>query len=74
MLLEIPIGGRGDWPGYAYVGDTLRSLRPMLARMAPPGVTVPDPDEIAGRLRDDVVAAAGVQTLSALIGAWTRAA
>lgn len=72
LTLELPAGGGPDWPGYAYVGETLRSLRPMLTRVAPPGTTVPDPDEIAARLRREVVAANGVQVLTALVGAWTR--
>ena len=37
LHLEIPIGGGPDWPGYGYVAETLRSLRPTLAKMAPPG-------------------------------------
>jgi SAM-dependent methyltransferase len=72
LMLEVPLGGGPGWPGYGYVGETLRSLRPMLVKEAPPGATVPDPDEIAARLRREVVAARGVQSLNALLGAWTR--
>lgn len=72
LTLDVPVGGGPDWPGYAYVGETLRSLRPMLTRFAPPGTTVPDPDEITGQLREELLAVDGVQSLTALVGAWTR--
>ncbi len=72
LRLEVPIGGGADWPGYAYTAETLRSLRPMLEKAAPPGLVPPDPDVVGAQLRDEVVAASGVQALAALVGAWTR--
>lgn len=72
MTLEVPLGGGPDWPGYAYLGETLRSLRPMLAASAPPGLVPPDPDAATARLRDEVLAANGVLSLTALVGAWSR--
>jgi ubiquinone/menaquinone biosynthesis C-methylase UbiE len=33
LRLEAPIGGGEDWPGYAYVADTIRSLLPMLEQV-----------------------------------------
>jgi hypothetical protein len=72
LHLEAPIGGGEDWPGYAYVADTVRSLLPMLEQM---GVATPEEvgvDTLADRLRAEVVGQRGVQMLPIVVGAWAR--
>jgi hypothetical protein len=72
MRLAAPIGGGADWPGFAYLAGTFRSLLPFLegAGAVKPGEV--DVDAVETRLRDEVVSQDGVQILPALIGAWTR--
>jgi hypothetical protein len=74
LMMEAPIGGGPDWPGYQYVADTMRSLLPAMERMI--GL---DPDEVgidtlAERLREDAVTGGRVQQLPVVIGAWARKA
>jgi SAM-dependent methyltransferase len=72
LRLDAPIGGGEDWPGYAYVADTVRSLLPMLEQM---GVATPEEvgvDTLADRLREEVVDQRGVQMLPIVVGAWAR--
>jgi ubiquinone/menaquinone biosynthesis C-methylase UbiE len=72
LRLDAPIGGGPDWPGYAYVADTVRSLLPMLQQMGI--VTAEDVgiETLADRLRAEVVGKRGVQMLPIVIGAWAR--
>jgi ubiquinone/menaquinone biosynthesis C-methylase UbiE len=72
LRLDAPIGGGPDWPGYAYVADTVRSLLPMLEQMGI--VTAEDVgiETLADRLRAEVVGQRGVQMLPIAIGAWAR--
>jgi SAM-dependent methyltransferase len=72
LRLDAPIGGGADWPGYAYVADTVRSLLPMLQQMGI--VTAEDVgiETLADRLRAEVVGQRGVQMLPIVIGAWAR--
>jgi SAM-dependent methyltransferase len=72
MLLEAPLGGGPEWPGYKYIGETLRSLVPALARVPGFDATKIDVDCIIEQLRSEVTAASGIQRLPALVGAWTR--
>jgi SAM-dependent methyltransferase len=67
-----PIGGGPDWPGFAYLASTVRSLLPFLERVGAVTSETVDIDSLEGRLRDELVAADGVQILPALIGAWAR--
>jgi SAM-dependent methyltransferase len=72
LRLEAPAGGGPDWPGYAYVAETVRSLLPFLTEA---GVVTADEvriDTLAERLRDETTAASGVQILPTVYGAWTR--
>ncbi len=83
LRLDAPLGGGPDWPGYAYVADTLRSLLPFLQRMGvQPPAELADPaedvsdwtelDTLADRLRDEAVSQRAVQVLATVIGAWAR--
>ena len=69
--MEAPLGGGPDWPGYDYIVETLRSLAPMMRTMGFDPDTL-GLDTLAARLRDEVVATAGVQMLAPAIGAWSR--
>jgi SAM-dependent methyltransferase len=72
LRLEAPIGGGMDWPGYAYIAETVRSLLPMLEQM---GMVTPeevDVETLADRLRAEVVHQRGVEMLPIVIGAWTH--
>ncbi|MFN0092542.1 MAG: class I SAM-dependent methyltransferase [Acidimicrobiales bacterium] len=72
LRLEAPLGGGEDWPGYAYLAETVASLLPALRALGVPGV---DDIELAGleaRLRREVVERNGVQVLPTVIGAWAR--
>ena len=72
LRLDAPLGGGEDWPGYAYVADTVRSLLPMKEQM---GVATPEEvgvDTLADRLREEVVGQRGVQMLPTIVGAWAR--
>lgn len=72
LRLDAPVGGGADWPGYAYVADTLRSLLPMLEQMGLVTAEDVDIETLAERLRAEVVSQQGVQMLPIVIGAWTR--
>jgi ubiquinone/menaquinone biosynthesis C-methylase UbiE len=72
VRLDAPIGGGPDWPGYAYVADTVRSLLPMLERMGMVTAENVGIETLADRLRAEVVGQGGVQMLPIVIGAWAR--
>jgi SAM-dependent methyltransferase len=72
LRLEAPIGGGPDWPGYAYVADTIRSLLPMLEQMGAATAEEVGVDTLADRLRAEVVDQRGVQMLPIVVGAWAR--
>ena len=72
LLLDAPVGGGEDWPGYAYVADTVRSLLPMLERMGVATAEEVGVETLADRLRAEAVGQRGVQLLPIVIGAWAR--
>ena len=72
LRLDAPIGGGQDWPGYAYVADTIRSLLPMLEQMGVSIAADVDIETLADRLRTEVVGQRGVQMLPIVVGAWSR--
>jgi SAM-dependent methyltransferase len=72
LIVEAPVGGGPDWPGYDYTVETLRSLMPMLQQtnaLDPAEVQI---DTLAERLRRGVVEHRGVQMLPIMFGAWAR--
>jgi ubiquinone/menaquinone biosynthesis C-methylase UbiE len=72
LRLDAPIGGGVDWPGYAYIAETVRSLLPMLEQM---GMVTPeevDVETLADRLQAAVVHQRGVEMLPIIIGAWAH--
>ncbi len=72
LRLEAPIGGGLDWPGYAYVADSVRSLLPHLEQAGAVTAAEADVETLEERLRAEVVSERGVQILPTVIGAWSR--
>jgi SAM-dependent methyltransferase len=69
---DVPMGGGPDWPGYAYVADTVRSLLPFLTRLGLARADEVGIDTLEDRLRAQVNGQDGVQLLPAIVGAWAR--
>jgi SAM-dependent methyltransferase len=72
LRVEAPAGGGPDWPGYACLTETVRSLQPFLERL---GVVTPEEvgiETLEARLRDEIVSRDGVQVLPFVVGAWAR--
>jgi SAM-dependent methyltransferase len=69
---DAPIGGGPDWPGYAYLAGTVRSLLPFLRQVGALTAEEVDIETLEDRLRAEVVEQGGIQILPALIGAWAR--
>ena len=72
LRLDAPVGGGDDWPGYAYVADTVRSLLPMLEQMGLVSAEDVDVETLAHRLRAEALGQRGVQMLPIVMGAWAR--
>ena len=72
LRLDAPVGGGEDWPGYAYVADTVRSLLPMMEQMGAVSAEDVDIDTLADRLRAEALRLRGVQMLPIIMGAWAR--
>lgn len=72
LRLDAPVGGGPDWPGYAYVADTVRSLLPMLEQMGLVSAEDMDVETLTDRLRAEVIGQRGVQMLPIAMGAWAR--
>jgi SAM-dependent methyltransferase len=72
LRLDAPVGGGEDWPGYAYVADTVRSLFPMMEQMGLVSAEDVDVDTLADRLRAEALGLRGVQMLPIVMGAWAR--
>jgi SAM-dependent methyltransferase len=72
LRLAAPIGGGPDWPGYAYLAESVRSLLPFMEQVGvvPPGSV--EVDSLEQRLRAEVVDREGIQQLPSVIGAWSR--
>ena len=74
LRLDAPIGGGANWPGYAYVADTARSVLPIAEQMGMVRAEDVGIETLADRLRAEVVGQRGVQMLPIVIGAWARTA
>jgi SAM-dependent methyltransferase len=72
LRLDTPVGGGEDWPGYAYVADTVRSLLPMMEQMGVVSAEDVDIETLADRLRAEALELRGVQMLPIVMGAWAR--
>ena len=72
LRLDAPVGGGEDWPGYAYVADTVRSLLPMMEQIGMVSAEDVDIETLADRLRAEALELRGVQMLPIVMGAWAR--
>jgi len=72
LRVDTPAGGGPQWPGYELVAATVRSLLPMMEALGAVSADEVDIETLADRLRDEVVAAHGVQVLAPVYGAWCR--
>lgn len=74
LMLEAAIGGGPDWPGFELLEETIRSVLPMLGKLAgidPEKVGI---DTLAERMRKAVTERNGVHMMPMMIGAWSRKA
>jgi SAM-dependent methyltransferase len=69
---DAPIGGGRDWPGYALVAESVRSLLPFMEQIGTVTSEEVDVDGLEARLRNEALAYDAVQVLPTVIGAWTR--
>ena len=72
LRMDTPIGGGAEWPGFAYLAGTVRSLLPFFEKLGVVSAEEVDVDTLAQRLRTELEAVDGVQILPPLIGAWAR--
>jgi hypothetical protein len=72
LRLDAPVGGGEDWPGYAYVADTVRSLLPMMEQTGLVSAEDVGIDTLADRLRAEALGLRGVQMLPIVVGAWAQ--
>lgn len=72
LHVEAPAGGGREWPGYAYVVETFRSLMPAIQGRTGLDPKEVDIDTLADRLREDITRHRGVQMLPIMFGAWSR--
>jgi ubiquinone/menaquinone biosynthesis C-methylase UbiE len=68
---ETPIGGGHDWPGYALVAESVRSMLPFLEQIGAVTAAEADVDTLEARLRNEALGHDAVQVLPTVIGAWT---
>ena len=72
LRLDAPVGGGENWPGYAYVVDTVRSLLPMMEQMGLVSAKDVDVETLADRLRAEALGLREVQMLPIVMEAWAR--
>ncbi len=69
--METVAGGGEDFvAGYSYLGDCVRSMRPMLANLGIADVSEEESETFGDRLREEVVAHNGVIVLPPIVGTW----
>jgi SAM-dependent methyltransferase len=71
---ETIMGGGPDFPGYAYLADTFRSILPLIERFGVATAEEVAVDTLAERLRDDRVGSGGILALQMIVGAAARKA
>ena len=70
LRLEAPVGSGANWEGFAYAANSIRSLLPALISFNIATAEEVDIDNLAARLRDEVISQNGVLSLSPFISAW----
>jgi hypothetical protein len=71
MILGARVEGGPNSAGYEFFTDVMRSLLPMMERLAVVSAEEVQIATLAERLRDKVTAGGGVIILPSLVGAWT---
>jgi SAM-dependent methyltransferase len=72
LVLESPVGGGDDWPGFEFVATHLRCLLPRLVEFGVATEAEVDIDNYEARLRAEITSLQGTIALRAVVGAWTR--
>jgi ubiquinone/menaquinone biosynthesis C-methylase UbiE len=72
LRMDVRIGGGPDFEGYAWLAESVRSLLPRMLELGVIAAGELDVDELAARVRDEVVARGGVMTLAPVVGAWSE--
>ena len=72
MHLDAAVGGGLEWPGYEYIAGLVRTILPRLVQHGIVTAKEVDIDQLADRLRDEVVCHKGVVTTWSFITAWAR--
>ena len=67
---ETPIGGGPDWPGYAMLAESMRSMLPFMEALGTVTAEEADVDSLEDRLRAEVLEQHAVQILPTVVGAW----
>ncbi len=71
VLMETVAGGGEDFvAGYGYLGDCVRSMRPMLAKLGIADVSEEESETFGDRVRQEVVANNGMIVLPPIVGTW----
>ncbi len=68
---DAPIGGGVDWPGYALIAESVRSLLPFMEQIGAVTAEEADVDTLEARLRNEALEHDAVQVLPTVIGVWT---
>ena len=66
------LGGAADWPGYAYIANSFRSVVPLLEHYGIATAEEVDVDTIPQRVREEILAAKRPVVIPPQIGAWAR--
>jgi len=72
LIVEAPVGGGPDWPGYELFAETMRSLMPMLEKTGRVNAKAIDLDTLADRMRQAVTEKNGLHMMPLMFGAWSR--
>ena len=72
ILVERPVGGGPDYPGYRFLAGLIRSMLPLTEEFGIATAEEIDVDTLHERIRDEVVALNGVVAHPSITGAWSR--
>jgi hypothetical protein len=72
LHVAAPMGGGPEWEGYAQAAGVLRSVLPLLLRLAVATADEVAVESVEERLRAETVAGGGVVKMPELASAWVR--
>ena len=72
MVLQAPLGGADEWPGYEWAAASLRSLLPVLEQYGIVTAEILDPESLAMRCRAEVAHTGFPFMMIPLVTAWAR--